>query len=208
MNGYSIESHLKAAGLSFDALDIVEKTFKVNGVQKLRGKVVGRLGSELRREYANQNGEKDINAVSTGCYCIGIGGEYQIRYSDGFASRVVYIGSGNVYGRLKSHLKDKLFDFAHAMRGIPLTFHIADLRESKLDHKNLEQMLLDKFKSNSGGSLPLLNKNNAVNKAMDSPSESKLKAGWDKPLHKDKGKQVAKWLIEPRNFDEWKGILD
>ncbi|MDP3860684.1 MAG: hypothetical protein Q8Q63_03770 [Phaeovulum sp.] len=204
LDGYSIESQLNADGLSFSAFDIVTKTFKMTGAEKLRGKVVGRLGSELRQEYREQNGDKDINLVTGGCYSISLGGAFQVRYSDVFNSRVVYIGSGNVFGRLKGHLKGKLFDFAGAIRGVPLRFHVADLKETDVSHKDLEQALLNKFLTESGGSLPLMNK---INAKADVKTKGWPK-GWDKPLHKDKGQQIAKWLIQPVSFDAWKGVLD
>ncbi|MFZ1727289.1 MAG: hypothetical protein WBO29_10845 [Albidovulum sp.] len=205
LKNFSIESQLKAEGLSFDAFDIVEKTFKDSGLRKLRQKVIGRLGSELRIKYDKESkDEKDLNSIVNGCYCIGLGGQYKIPYSEDFSSRVIYIGSGRVYNRIKSHLTAKLFDFAQAMPGIPLQFHICDLDQPKLDRKDFEQGLLQKFVEDSGGSKPLLN----ANDAKSDPLKLTLPSGWDKPLHKDKGVQIAKWLIRPTNMDEWKGALD
>lgn len=205
LKGYSVEAQLKAEGLSFDAFEIVEKTFKKSGINKLRKKVIGRLGTELRSAYREESeNEKDLNAIVNGCYCIGLGGDYKISYSNEFSSRIVYIGSGKVFGRIKTHLSARLFEFAQAMPGVALQFHICDLDGSSFDRKQVEQSLLNKFASMSNGLKPLLN----LKEAAAGEVGIRLPTSWDKPLHSDRGVQVAKWLIQPINFEFWKGALD
>ena len=204
LRGYSIESRLKVEGLSFDAFDLIASTYGASATSKLKKKVIGRLGKELSRDYEEEASSK-LASVQHGCYVIALGGQFQLSYTLQ-PSRVVYIGSGEAFKRLKSHLSGKLFDFAGALRNVPLRFFICDLTDGdagKIRQRQLEQALLDKFRSEFDPDLPLLNKSNATTKKFI----GQWGKSWDKPLHKDRGPNVANWLLQPTDTNVWKGVL-
>lgn len=201
--GYSIESQLAADGLSFEAFDLIEKSTDSKTIDKVKGKIVSRLAKELRSDCLEQG--LDISKVTHGCYCIALGTGFEVDYTMQ-SSRVVYVGSGSVYGRIKSHLKGKLFDFASALRSVPLRFYVCDLSDapnSKTLQRALEQALLNKFSQEIDTAFPLLNARNASAK----PTAVRWESGWDKPLHKDRGRQTTNWLIKPADAEDWKGAL-
>ncbi|MCX7286521.1 MAG: hypothetical protein NTW20_02895 [Rhodobacterales bacterium] len=201
--GYSISQQLKHEGISFDAFDIIERSI-AGGAKKVRQKIVAGLAKDLRAECLEQE-LGDIQKVQHGCYCISLSGGFSLDYAGG-SSPVLYIGSGAVYSRMKSHLSGKLFDFAEALQSIPLAFSFCDLDD--LDNatslqRELEQSLLSKFATTIDPSLPLLNAKNAKSGA----SSTRFVTGWDKPLQKKKGKSTLEWLIKPSDSANWKGAL-
>ena len=204
LTGYSISDQLKHEGLSFDGFDIIERSIP-GGAKKVRQKVVAGLAKDLRSECLEQE-LGDIQKIQHGCYCISLAGGFSLDYQLG-SSPVLYVGSGAVYSRMKSHLTGKLFDFAQALQSIPLTFSFCDLDEQLGDassaQRDLEQALLSKFSASFDASLPLLNANNAKSVV----SEIKFATGWDRPLQGKKGKKTLEWLIKPADSANWKGAL-
>lgn len=208
LKGWSIEEEMRYHGLTFEGLEFVENAVSGSS-QKLKTKVIGNLGKDLRSELMDENdGAADLNKMKYGTYVISVGKQFVIDYSESTTqSRVLYIGSGRVYGRIKSHLKGKLFDFVESFPTLRLRFHIVDFGdgdEAKLQCKYLEQALLQSFSEKIDSQLPLLNKNKALDQDIDL---SCLPKGWDRPLHKDKGSNIIEWKIEPSNPMKWKGSL-
>ena len=147
----------------------------------------------------------DLGAVRHGVYCIALDGEFEFDYEKK-PSRVLYIGSGNIKGRIQSHLEGKLFDFAYELRVIPFRFYFCDLTAStsgKAAQMALEQALLEEFYNEIDEGLPLLNAINAsrTHKLKD-PSR-----GWNLPLQRDRGPQATAWLIKAKENNNWKGAL-
>lgn len=210
LKGWSIEEELEHHGLSFEGLSYVENAIE-GGSQKLRTKIIGGLGKDLRHELLEENDgdpEADLSRMKYGTYVISVGSEFTLDYSGGKKqSRVLYIGSGHVYNRIKSHLKGKLFDLVESLPMLRLRFHIADFGDAKKAKERcriLEQSLLQCFAERVDPTLPLLNKKNALNQKIDFSS---LPKGWDKPLHKDRGRNQVEWKIEPVSAEIWKGSL-
>jgi len=147
----------------------------------------------------------DLGAVRHGVYCIALDGEFEFDYEKK-PSRVLYIGSGNIKGRIQSHLEGKLFDFAYELRVIPFRFYFCDLTAStsgEVAQRALEQALLEEFYNEIDEGLPLLNAINAsrTHKLKD-PSR-----GWNLPLQRDRGPQATAWLIKAKENNNWKGAL-
>ena len=205
--GYSIEDTLEYHGLGFEGFEIIEKATK-NSL-KVKKKIIADLCKDLRRELLEEydfNPAADISKVKNGVYIIALGGPFELQYEKK-PSRVLYIGSGSVYSRVRNHLSGKLFDFAESIPNMKLRFFFADLGDGKNSHDKcrfLEQRLLEKFKDETDDSLPLLNK---INSRLSKDETYTLPTGWDKPLHADRGKSVVEWRLIPSNFDKWKGSL-
>ena len=203
LDGYSISDQISREGLSFGAFNIIERSI-VGGAKKVRQKVVAGLAKDLRAECLEKE-LGDIQKIQCGCYCISLDGGFSLDYTNG-SSPVLYVGSGAVYSRMKSHLAGKLFEFAEALQSIPLRFWFCDLGQNNDPatlQRELEQALLDKFSNLVDPALPLLNSKNA--KAQS--DSSKFPIGWDKPLQKKKGKNTLEWLLKPADSANWKGAL-
>ncbi len=202
--GYSIDEQLRWEGLSFDAFDIIERSADKKTADKVKGKIISGLAKELRSECLDEH-ELDVAKIQYGTYCISLGTGFEMNYTLR-SSRVLYIGSGSVYGRMKSHLRGKLFDFASVLRSIPLRFYFCDLtgeKDGKVLQRQLEQSLLAKFRNEIDTELPLLNSRDAAAK-FDS---KKFLTGWDKPVQKEKGKSTTDWLLNAADSKTWKGAL-
>lgn len=204
--GYSIESQLSTDGLSFDAFELIKNSTSSRTVEKVKSKIIGRLAKNLRSDCEEDHNIK-IADIKYGCYCIGLGTGFEYDYTMR-KSRILYIGSGAVYSRIKSHLKGKLFDFASVLSSVPLRFYIADLSENvdgKALQRDLEQSLLWKFQQEIDTEFPLLNSRNAKSKK----ELSLFKKGWDYPLQKERGRAAGttNWLIKANDLTSWKGAL-
>jgi len=203
--GYSIDEHLRDQGMSFEAFDVVDEVLKDGASRKLRKKMANRLVKGLRAEGLSMDEQFDLGAVRHGVYCIALDGEFEFDYEKK-PSRVLYIGSGNIKGRIQSHLEGKLFDFAYELRVIPFRFYFCDLTAStsgEVAQRALEQALLEEFYNEIDEGLPLLNAINAsrTHKLKD-PSR-----GWNLPLQRDRGPQATAWLIKAKENNNWKGAL-
>ncbi len=202
--GYSLESHLIAEGMSFDAFDLINRADKKIG-KTIRQKIIAQFMKDLRSDFSDEYDEVDLLKIKYGVYCISVGTGFEIDYTKR-TSRVLYIGSGAVHDRIKQHLSGKLFDFVRALRTIPLRFYICDLtdiEDGKTVQRALEYSLLRQFCEKVDDSFPLLNKRNAPNKV----SRYKFSKGWDFPIQKDRGKNTTQWLIKPYDMEMWKGAL-
>ena len=203
--GYSIDEHLRDQGMSFEAFDVVDEVLKDGASRKLRKKMANRLVKGLRAEGLSMDEQFDLGAVRHGVYCIALDGEFEFDYEKK-PSRVLYIGSGNIKGRIQSHLEGKLFDFAYELRVIPFRFYFCDLTAStsgEVAQRALEQALLEEFYNEIDEGLPLLNARQAsrTHKLKD-PSR-----GWNLPLQRDRGPQATAWLIKAKENNNWKGAL-
>jgi len=191
--------------MSFEAFDVVDEVLKDGASRKLRKKMANRLVKGLRAEGLSMDEQFDLGAVRHGVYCIALDGEFEFDYEKK-PSRVLYIGSGNIKGRIQSHLEGKLFDFAYELRVIPFRFYFCDLTAStsgEVAQRALEQALLEEFYNEIDEGLPLLNAINAsrTHKLKD-PSR-----GWNLPLQRDRGPQATAWLIKAKENNNWKGAL-
>src|ERR1700674_2510719 len=68
--------------------------------------------------------ELDVYHVRRGVYVIALSNPLSMKYEHG-RSQVIYIGMGNIMGRLKSHFNYKLFDFMLSLAGADFDFSVA-----------------------------------------------------------------------------------
>ena len=199
-----MEEHLVGAGLSFSAFDILRSSLNEESASKVKQKVVARLGKDIRRDFIEEH-DLDVAKITYGCYCIGLDGGFEINY-ELCPSDIVYIGSGAVYGRMKSHLSGKLFDFASKLRAIPFRLYVADLsrhQDGQRAQRLLEQAMLARFCERYEPLFPLLNAKNASSGSHDGLFET----GWDVPVQRSRGRNTTGWLLKPTDAEDWKGKL-
>ena len=154
--------------------------------------------SELRKAYLQATGD-DLKSINRAVYVISVGWPFAVNYKAKH-SDVIYIGIGNVYSRLDSHLKHSLFDLMLSLQGIDFSFRISVPRMSHTlnFYKHVEFVMLQEFRNTIGNEeeYPLLNSN--------AGAEQNIKAefdGWKLPL-KNAGK-VPRWLITPTKHNEF-----
>ena len=202
--GYSIDAQLQLEGLSFEAFDLIKGATDEKTAEKVKGKIISGLAKELRAECLEEH-DVDVAKISYGVYCIALGTGFEMNYTLR-SSRIVYVGSGAAYSRIKSHLKGKLFEFASILRSIPLRFYICDLsheQNGKQLQRQLEQSLLAKFGEEVDTDLPLLNSRNASAEY----NANLFSKGWDRPIQKEKGRRTTNWLLSAADNEAWKGAL-
>lgn len=144
-------------------------------------------------KYACDEKGFDITAIKSGIYAISLSNPLSIQYEKG-RSQVIYIGMGNIMGRIKTHFQSSLFDFMQSLSGANFDFHFARpaLPSTKPYFKHVEYLMLEDF-SNRYGRFPILNNN--------AGSDKGYKAGtdwWKKPL-KESGKKPL-WELKPTKF--------
>jgi hypothetical protein len=134
---------------------------------------------------------RELGTIKQGVYVICLANPFTIKYGQ-TTSDIVYIGRGNICGRLKSHFENSLFDVMMSLAGSNFTFHLSEPIDKAGEgyFKQLEFDLLENFRQKIGdGKYPILNKN------AGSDQNLKLGEGWNKPL-KGAGKKPT-WAIEP-----------
>jgi hypothetical protein len=144
--------------------------------------------------------EKELKSIKQGVYVICVSNPFTIKYEKA-TSEIIYIGIGNICGRLEAHFNHSLFDFMMSIAGANFDFYLTEPKSSPGDlfYKHIEYMLLDKFLEKYG-SYPLLNTNAGSKKEFDVAAK-----GWDKPL-KASGKKPI-WEIKPTKHSDF-GSLD
>jgi len=132
-----------------------------------------------------------LETIKQGVYVICLSDPFTIKYEGG-CSNIIYIGRGNISGRLKSHFEQSLFEVMMGLAGANFSFYLSEPKDIDGEgyFKQLEHDLLASFRKGiGGGKFPLLNKN------AGSDQRLKLGRGWNKPL-KASGKKPT-WAIAP-----------
>lgn len=144
----------------------------------------------------------DIASIKNGIYVISLSNPLSIQYRAG-RSQVIYIGIGNIMGRIKSHFDNKLFDFMLGLAGADFDFYFAcpALSGTATYYKHVEHLMLEYFKEQYGGMddkrrFPILNTNAGNNKEFNGGDD-----WWKKPL-KASGKRPL-WELKPTNFSDF-----
>jgi len=153
----------------------------------------------LLRDEFSATAKKDIKQITCGVYVICLSDPFTIKYGKK-NSKIIYIGRGNVFARLKSHYETSLFNFMQSLSGTNFDFYISEPKKrggGKANdyYKHIEHRLLEKFSENIGGGekeFPLFNINAGANKNLD---EGK---GWDKPL--SSAGEKPQWILEKTRF--------
>lgn len=158
--------------------------------ETLRFHSIRNVLKNLCDDFEDESGEL-LKDVKQGVYVICLSDPFTIQYGSK-RSNVIYIGRGNILGRLKSHFENSLFDVMMSLAGANFDFYLAEPKDNNEDgyFKQLEHDLLYSFFCNIGDEkYPLLNKNAGTDLGL------KLGRGWNRPL-KGSGKRPT-WGITP-----------
>ena len=137
----------------------------------------------------------DISGIKKGVYVIALSSPLSIMYKtypSPLYSSVIYIGMGNVIGRLGSHFHNSLFDFMQSLSGANFDFYIS---EPEMDghadyYKHIEWRMINDF-SKRFSRKPILNKNAGSKRNIQDEGED----WWKRPI-KNSGKQ-PRWALLP-----------
>lgn len=149
----------------------------------------------------------DIWEVKRGVYVIALSYPLSIRYRTR-RSQVIYIGMGNIMGRIKQHFNDTLFDFMLDLAGADFDFYFARpaLPGTATYFKHVEHLMLEYFSEQYGGlddgrRFPILNKNAGSDKDFHGGTD-----WWKKPL-KAYG-QTPLWELKPTDYSDYAPLDD
>jgi len=134
---------------------------------------------------------RKLSEIKQGVYVICLSHPFTIKYAK-TCSEIVYIGRGNINGRLKSHFEKSLFRLMRGLSGTNFDFYLTEPVHTASDayFKHIEYLLLKRFSDTiGGGKLPILNTN-----AGSKQDIVTVGAGWEKPL-KATGKKPL-WALE------------
>ncbi|MGB6326859.1 MAG: hypothetical protein WBG11_14090 [Methylocella sp.] len=167
---------------------------------QLRKRAIDAAMFGISNAFEEQN--IDIYDIKKGIYVISLSAPLTILYRTK-RSQVIYIGIGNVMGRVKQHFEGSLFDFMQSLSGANFDFSFAcpEMDGHDLYYKHVEWEMLEHFSKQYGGvddnrRFPLLNKNAGSNKGIENDSD-----WWKKPL-KNTGKQ-PRWHLSPTEYSEF-----
>jgi len=177
---------------------------------ELRTRTVKQALKNIQDAYWDET-ETDLSEIKYGVYVIRLSCPFTIKYGTeavadnsnvyDSTSQIVYIGRGDVLGRLRSHLNSKLFDFMQSLSGTNFDFQILDpysdhIAKNKL-FKQIEHDLLEKFAASITGQprgYPLLNKNKGDDLHVDNCGKY-----WDLPLRK-RQERMIEWVLTPTQY--------
>ena len=158
--------------------------------------------------------DADLRDLKYGVYVIRLASPFIVNYKDsecdvsgenGTTSQIIYIGRGDVLGRLKSHFDRKLFDFMQSLSGAEFDIQILDPTSDHFSkdnlHKQIEHELLKAFSERvtcKDRGFPLLNKKKAESVGLDYCGEK-----WDHPLRK-RDHRTIEWIITPT--EQWRSF--
>lgn len=170
-------------------------TYSESVQKELRKRAIKEALHEIREACSEQG--CDLPEVKEGVYVISLSNPFSIKYRDA-RSQVIYIGLGNIVGRIESHFNHSLFDVMLDLLGANFDFHFALPKRKGRSHdyyKHVEHCMLEYFSKEYGGlddkkRFPLLNKNAGSKKKYSEDSE-----WWKKPL-KASGRKPH-WELKP-----------
>ena len=167
---------------------------------EVRKQAIKQVLQELNDSYYYDT-NRTLKGVKKGVYVICLSSPFAIKYPRGL-SEIIYIGRGNVMGRLKSHFAHSLFPFMQSLSGADFDFYISEPKmpgpgSASEYFKHVEYLLLDGFKRRFGGFereewFPLLNNNAGSKKKLDNGN------GWNKPL--SRAGKTPRWALEPTRY--------
>lgn len=196
VKGQSLAVYARNAGFDLALYDDYDKRVQV----ELRKRAVKEAMTALSWAFWEQGFH--VEKVKSGVYVIALSNPLSIQYRNK-RSQVIYIGRGNIMGRLKTHFDKKLFDFMLGLSGADFDFYCASpARPGTRDYfKHVEHLMLDYFTGQYGGlddkrRFPILNKNAGSDHAYAKGSD-----WWKKPLTAI-GKRPL-WELKPTDFSDF-----
>ena len=150
------------------------------------------IEDEYQRLSKGRSKGGELSEIKNGCYIICVSNPFTISYNLK-ASKVVYIGRGNICTQIKGHYNRSLFDFMQCLAGTNFDFYFCEPKRKNAPkfYMQVEYYLLEEFKKSIGGvEYPLLNKNKGnQQKNLAPPSKD-----WNKPLKNTGAKPL--WKLE------------
>lgn len=169
--------------------------------RELRARAVTEALSSIESACWNVHGF-DLTQIKSGIYVISLSNPLSIQYRNR-RSQVIYIGRGNISGRIKLHFEKKLFNFMLDLSGADFDFHFSrpTLAGTKGYFEHVEHLMLEYFSDEYGGvdekrRFPILNKNAGAYKGYSGGTD-----WWKKPL-KASGKRPL-WELKPTKFGDF-----
>lgn len=198
----SLAIYARLAG--FDLAMYDEYSAKVQ--KELRARAVTEAMRSIQSACWERHGF-DLSNLKSGIYVISLSNPLSIQYRKG-RSQVIYVGRGNVVGRIKSHFEHKLFDFMLSLSGADFDFHFSQPARAGTGEyfKHVEHSMLEYFKNSYAGMddkrrFPILNKNAGTFMGYAAGED-----WWKKPL-KAQGKRPL-WEIKPTDFSDFAPLED
>lgn len=142
---------------------------------------------------------KSLKNIKKGVYVIAFQKDIFLKYKKGH-SHVIYIGKGNIKGRLITHFKSWLSDLSYSLHGanLKLYFNGATTQGSGSIHSYLEYDLIKRFKEKYG-EYPIKNKQTGTKHSK----LIKYSKDWYMPFKRPAGAQKG-WVIEPLGKNSFK----
>lgn len=198
----SLAIYARRAGFDLAIYNDYEESVK----RELRKRAVREAVSAIQLA-CNEHHGFDVGSVKKGIYVISLSNPLSIQYRNR-RSQIIYIGRGNIVGRIKLHFENKLFDFMLGLSGADFDFHFAKpaLAGTAEYFKHVEHLMLEYFSEQYGGMddkrrFPILNKNAGNDKSYSGGNE-----WWKTPL-KAAGKRPL-WEIKPTDFSDFAPLDD
>lgn len=185
----SLASYTREAGFDLTVYNDYSETTR----KELKKAAIGNAIYGIK--YAFEEQDIDISSVKTGVYVIALSSPFTLQYKKA-ASPIIYIGIGNLMGRIKSHFENSLFDFMQSLSGTSFDFHFSlPEYDGHTDYyKHVEWQMLEAFSEKFGGNgncvYPILNKNAGSKRQIEDKTD-----WWFKPL-KNSG-TTPRWKLEP-----------
>jgi len=150
----------------------------------------------------------DLPDLKKGVYVVSLSSPLSVVYRLGKASPIVYIGRGDMIGRIGSHFQYSLFDLMNSLSGANFDLHFAvpnpNLHAKHFQH--IEYLMLEEFASRFGGlgekrRFPLLNKNSGSRQKI-------VDAGkwWKTPLRAPGSTTI--WELKPSKHSNFSTLGD
>lgn len=174
--------------------------YSVQAKKELRKLAVAEAMQSVQAAFMDRG--CDARSIKKGVYVITLSNPLSIDYLTG-RSQVIYIGMGNIMGRIKSHFERKLFDFMLDLSGANFDFHFAKpaLPGTADYYKHVEHLMLEHFCSQYGGldikrRYPILNKYAGNNQWFKGGTD-----WWKKPLKATGNRPL--WAMTPTKFSDF-----
>lgn len=190
LRNLSLASYVRDAGFDLSIYESYSPAVR----RELKKRGIARAIAAIKEEFLNRG--IDIRRVKQGIYVISLASPLCVEYEKR-QSQVIYVGIGNLMGRIKTHFDRSLFDFMQSLSGANFDFYFAwPARPGCRDYyKHVEWQMLEYFAERYGGlhedrPYPILNKNAGSRKNIRDRS-----MWWTKPL-KNNGK-IPRWALRP-----------
>lgn len=186
-----------AYDVGFDLNKLEQKDLPYIHKQWIYNKIIGSILYYVSSVWEGE-WDKLLTNVKQGVYVITLANKLSIDY-DGFPSPVLYIGRGQIYNRIRSHLWSWIRHFSDSLQGLSFYFWMTEvkIKGSYEAYKDVESDLLYDFYEKFSH-YPI--QNSIFGKT---PNKTHVyKSGWNKPLWNPPYIKSG-WSIKPLQNNPW-----